>query len=65
MAVDFSCKGCKDRYVGCHSKCEKYKKEKEAVNKKHEIEKKNKSVVITQGSFLGNATSIKHRRERK
>lgn len=20
----YSCKNCKDRYMGCHSKCEKY-----------------------------------------
>lgn len=22
------CKNCKDRYLGCHDKCDKYKKEK-------------------------------------
>lgn len=29
------CKDCKDRYVGCHSNCEEYKKQKE----KYEEEK--------------------------
>jgi hypothetical protein len=24
-----SCKNCKDRYLGCHDKCEKYQKFKE------------------------------------
>ena len=24
----FTCKDCKDREVGCHSRCEKYKREK-------------------------------------
>lgn len=24
----FSCKGCGNRYPGCHDKCEKYKAEK-------------------------------------
>ena len=22
--MSMSCKGCQDRYVGCHSKCDKY-----------------------------------------
>lgn len=28
MSVKFSCKGCTERYVGCHSSCEKYIAEK-------------------------------------
>lgn len=28
MPVKFSCKGCTERYVGCHSSCEKYIAEK-------------------------------------
>lgn len=36
------CKDCKDRKVGCHSKCEKYKsfrEDLEAKNKKARLEK--------------------------
>lgn len=42
--MSFSCKGCNDRKVGCHSYCEKYKKEKEEHNKMKETERKVKSV---------------------
>jgi len=24
MSITNPCKGCKDRYLGCHSKCDKY-----------------------------------------
>lgn len=30
----FSCKDCRERYVGCHSKCETYKREWEANEKR-------------------------------
>ena len=37
------CKNCKDRYVGCHSKCDKYIKFKKDLRKtkyKEKIDKK-------------------------
>lgn len=37
---DFSCKGCPNRYPGCHGECETYKKERAAFDeKKAELEK--------------------------
>lgn len=30
--IKFSCQGCAERKVGCHSKCEKYKAVKEEVH---------------------------------
>lgn len=29
--MSVSCKDCKDRYVGCHSKCEKYAQFKQEI----------------------------------
>lgn len=34
------CKNCKDRHVGCHSKCERYLKEKEEHDKNKKAEAK-------------------------
>lgn len=65
MSLDFSCKDCKDRYVGCHSKCSTYKAEKERLNNKREWEKNHKNVIITQGSFTGNATTSKTHKKRR
>ena len=41
--VDFSCKGCGNRYPGCHGNCETYKAERAEYDKlkeKHDFEKK-------------------------
>jgi citrate lyase synthetase len=40
--VHNSCLGCTDRYVGCHSKCEKYKTYKEEMTKLEDIVNKKK-----------------------
>ena len=37
MAIIYPCKGCEERYIGCHSKCSKYK---ECSDKSHEINDK-------------------------
>lgn len=34
MKVIYSCKGCEDRYPGCHDHCEKYIEEKAICDKK-------------------------------
>ena len=39
MSTKFSCKGCDERYVGCHSTCEKYIQEKIAHNAAKEAER--------------------------
>ena len=39
-----SCKGCQDRYVGCHSKCEKYKQFKKENDIKREQQRIQQSV---------------------
>lgn len=33
---EVSCKGCKERYVGCHSECPRYRKWKEEWEKEKE-----------------------------
>ena len=38
--IDAPCKGCEERHVGCHSKCERYLKEKEKRNAVSEALKK-------------------------
>lgn len=64
MSLDFSCRDCVGRHVGCHSTCEIYKEEKERLNNKREWEKNHKNVIITQGSFTGNATALKTHKKR-
>lgn len=53
MTGIFSCKDCQDRYVGCHSKCEKYKAKKELHEKRKQEYKDNTNPVITRCSFMG------------
>lgn len=45
------CKGCADRYVGCHSECERYKQQTEEWKKAKEEYRKNKTAVICRSDF--------------
>ena len=36
---DNGCYGCTERKVGCHAKCEKYKKWKEEYDKREQLKK--------------------------
>lgn len=48
--VGIYCKDCKDRYVGCHSSCEKYmaaKEEYEILHEKISRQKRNAAVNRT------------------
>ena len=45
------CKGCVDRYVGCHSVCKRYKQQTEEWNKAKEEYRKNKTTVIYRSDF--------------
>ena len=38
------CKDCKDRYLGCHSKCEKYIDSKKKLDKLREKERMEKRI---------------------
>jgi hypothetical protein len=41
----YSCKNCEERHVGCHSDCEKYKKEREQhLAEKHNLYVEKKKV---------------------
>lgn len=44
MALIVCCKNCTERYLGCHSECEQYKKEKEEVVRVRELARKNKQM---------------------
>lgn len=62
----YSCKGCQQRYPGCHSKCETYKIEKAA----HDEQKKalKRESEIRQGLYAQRSyavTRATNRRKRK
>jgi len=40
------CKDCKERHLGCHSKCERYIKQKEDLLVQKEYMKKSKNPII-------------------
>lgn len=42
MKSNFDCKNCKERYIGCHSTCEKYLKQKSLLNEKRSVERKSR-----------------------
>ena len=44
MKVDYPCKDCAERYVGCHHECDMYK---DATNKQREI-----SEIIRKQKYL-------------
>lgn len=45
------CKDCTERYVGCHSKCEKYLEEKQLLEKQKNKKDANKFVPIYKSDF--------------
>lgn len=51
----FPCKGCKDRFVGCHAGCEKYLAAKRKHDKERYEDRVEKSYIINEGSFLGDS----------
>ena len=54
------CKDCKDRHIGCHSKCEKYLEYKKEVQKAKHREKIDKK--IEDDIWYGINMAIKGRR---
>lgn len=53
MTGVFCCKDCKDRYVGCHSECEKYKTQKDLHEKRKQEFKNNINPIVSSCSFIG------------
>lgn len=45
------CKDCADRYIGCHSGCERYKQQIEEWKKAKEEYRKNKTTIICRSDF--------------
>ena len=39
------CYGCDERHQGCHAECEKYKKFREAIDKRKEAEKQERMIT--------------------
>ncbi len=46
-----SCYHCKERYLGCHSTCPRYLKEKAAYEKQKEYTRTHKAVMLTNYDF--------------
>jgi hypothetical protein len=63
MATFKSCYHCKERYLGCHSICPKYLKEKAKWEEDKKLIKVNKTVVLTNYDFneIAYANSKRHK----
>lgn len=49
---NFSCKGCSNRKPGCHGKCDKYKREKEAHEERKRQEQIQRGLDAAEGKRL-------------
>lgn len=58
------CKDCKDRSVGCHGTCEKYKEYRSNLDDRKETIKKNRSTDALIASYVRKA-SIKQFKKHK
>ena len=47
-----TCKDCKDRYVGCHSNCDDYKKYSERLEEANRLRKYDSTVVSRGWRFV-------------
>lgn len=65
MAIFKSCHHCKERYPGCHAKCNKYLKEKADWEEVKQIIAKNKVPVLTSYDFNSIAYVDSKRRKRR
>lgn len=59
----FTCKGCEKRYVGCHSHCEKYIREKAAHEERKAAEDKEKAISV--GLYQQRAAAVYKAMRRK
>jgi len=60
------CWNCEDRYLGCHSECDKYKGEKEELVKTNEMilaKKKEASNSVCESSFSNFSGSKREKRK--
>ena len=60
MAVSFSCKGCADRYPGCHDKCEKYQKEKAVYEERRKERQIAGRLAGQRGDAVGKCMKHRH-----
>lgn len=56
------CKDCEDREIGCHSKCEKYKKFRDDVDASNEARRKE---TFAESYRIKSCISMKKKRRRK
>lgn len=59
------CKDCvpPKRQLGCHDRCEVYKKQKEQYEKEMQKYKESKNPIIAKGSFLGDSGQKRKKRK--
>lgn len=57
------CKDCTKRYIGCHSNCDDYLKEKKAIEEQKRIAKEDKNYIISQNDF--NISAYSYRRNKR
>lgn len=60
-----SCKGCTDRYVGCHDRCESYKSAKAEYEKKKDEVYKKKGRDAAMQDFQIHSQERRHGKERR
>ena len=51
------CKDCKDRFVGCHSHCEKYKKFRSEWQNENEKIRENKNTLMFKEQYIIDAVN--------
>jgi len=52
MRINSPCKGCQDRYLGCHDRCDSFKDFKDKTEIQNELIHKEKSVLNMHISFI-------------
>ena len=58
------CKDCTKRYIGCHSDCERYNKEKSDSDKYKAIVQSNKDKIIRDRAYVRDALEKNRRSHR-
>lgn len=62
MSIVYPCKDCEERYLGCHSKCEKYK---ECSEKSHRLSSQRIDDQLNRGDVINAMRRMQKRRHLK
>lgn len=61
MAVKYSCKGCTERHVGCHSTCQKYIAEKAENDRLKSLNAKQPSIHLNSNGTMYSGKSSRRK----